>query len=73
MYLYLGKYIMTLWLEPITYGAALVFFVLGVSSIVTSFMLPTTDERVRMKEKVEYRFFGISGLIGFALMLYAIL
>ena len=64
---------MTLWLEPIAYGAALVFFVLGFASIVTSFMLPTTDEQVRIKQKVEYRFFGISGLIGFAVMLYAIL
>ena len=64
---------MTQWLEPIAYGAALVFFVLGFSSIVTSFMLPTTGEQVLMKEKVEYRFFGIAGLIGFAVMLYAIL
>ena len=64
---------MTDWLEAITFGAALVFFVLGLSSIITSFMLPASDEQVRMKEKVEYRFFGISGLVGFAVMLYALL
>lgn len=61
------------WLEPIAFGAALLCFVLGISSIIMSFMLPTTDAEVRIKQKVEYRFFGISGLIGFAVMLYAIL
>ena len=61
------------WIQPIVFGAAVVFFVLGIASLIVSFMLPTNDPQTHTQQKIEYRFFGIAGLIGFALMLYALL
>ena len=59
---------MAAWGEAFLFGVTVLAFVLGVSSIIMGF-LPQTTEGNGMKEKVEYGFFGISGLV-VALLLF---
>ena len=59
---------MAAWGEAFLFGVTVLAFVLGVSSIIMGF-LPQTTEGSGMKEKVEYGFFGISGLV-VALLLF---
>ena len=62
---------MSNWYEPILFGFSLVTFVLGVSSIIMSF-LPTPEGQDVMQTKVEYGFFGASALAVFAIFVYAL-
>lgn len=56
------------WGEAILFGFTVLAFVLGLSSIIMGF-LPQPAEGNGMKEKVEYGFFGLSGLV-ICLLLY---
>ncbi|UAA38694.1 hypothetical protein KIH87_18855 [Paraneptunicella aestuarii] len=58
------------WGSAFLFGLMLVAFVLGLSSIIMSFFQPVSDSAI--KHRIEYGFFGVSGLIVTALMLYAI-
>lgn len=62
---------MSQWGEAILFGFALVSFVLGVSSLIMS-MLPQASAATAIRNKVEYGFFGVSGLAVFAVFLYAL-
>lgn len=62
---------MSNWYEPILFGLALITFVLGVSSMIMSF-LPQPEGRNVMQAKVEYGFFGISAMALFALFVYGL-
>ncbi|MDN4502770.1 hypothetical protein QX776_10160 [Alteromonadaceae bacterium BrNp21-10] len=58
------------WLEAILFGAALVAFVLGFTSLIMGFIgNPVAEEAI--KSKVEYGFFGVTGLIISMVMIYA--
>lgn len=62
---------MTDWINAIVFGVALIAFTLGLSSIVTGFMTAETGAK-GMQEKIEYGFFGVSGLVVCLLMGYAL-
>jgi hypothetical protein len=62
---------MSNWHEPILFGFTLITFVLGISSIIMSF-LPTEEGGNVMQSKVEYGFFGASALALFAVFVYAL-
>jgi hypothetical protein len=62
---------MSNWHEPILFGFTLITFVLGISSIIMSF-LPTPEGVNVMQSKVEYGFFGASALALFAVFVYAL-
>ncbi|MFT4937835.1 MAG: hypothetical protein ACI88A_000857 [Paraglaciecola sp.] len=59
------------WNDAILFGFALTAFVLGISSIIMGF-LPQASTHGTMKNRVEYGFFGVSGLILFILFVYAL-
>ncbi|QJR81600.1 hypothetical protein CA267_012890 [Alteromonas pelagimontana] len=56
------------WISAIGFGIGLLAFVLGVTSIIMSFM---TSEK-GMSEKVEYSFFGVAGIVICMVMGYAL-
>tara|TARA_B100002049_G_C15786798_1_gene253123 strand:- start:227 stop:418 length:192 start_codon:yes stop_codon:yes gene_type:complete len=62
---------MSEWLNAVFFGIALVAFVLGLSSIIMGFL---SDKKGSsgMQEKIEYGFFGVSGLVVCLLMGYAL-
>ena len=62
---------MSNWYEPILFGFILITFVLGISSIIMSF-LPTAEGENVMRTKVEYGFFGASAFALFAVFVYAL-
>lgn len=62
---------MSNWHEPILFGFTLITFVLGISSIIMSF-LPAPEGVNVMQSKIEYGFFGASGLALFAVFVYAL-
>jgi hypothetical protein len=62
---------MSNWHEPILFGFILITFVLGISSIIMSF-LPAPEGVNVMQSKVEYGFFGASALALFAVFVYAL-
>lgn len=57
---------MTSWAEAVLFAVTVFAFVMGVSSLIMG-MIPVSTNG--MKEKVEYAFFGISGLV-IALVLF---
>jgi hypothetical protein len=59
------------WYEPILFGFTLITFVLGISSIIMSF-LPTPEGGNVLQSKVEYGFFGVSAMALFAVFVYAL-
>jgi hypothetical protein len=59
------------WIDAILFGCALVAFVLSLSSIIMGFLPQENSESV-MKTRIEYGFFGVSGLVVFALFVYAL-
>lgn len=59
------------WLDPLIFALALVTFVLGVSSLIMSF-LPQPAGADVMKSKVEYSFFGVAGIVLCILCSYAL-
>lgn len=62
---------MAAWLEALGFGAALVAFVLGLSSVIVGFM-PQAAGVQGVRDKVEYGFFGVSGLVISVLVLVGI-
>ncbi|ALS97245.1 hypothetical protein [Lacimicrobium alkaliphilum] len=60
------------WVEAILFGLALLAFVLGVSSIIMAMTYKPAAADVQMKSKVEYGFFGVSGLVLGLLFVYAL-
>lgn len=58
------------WGSAVLFGLMLVAFVLGLSSIIMGFFQPAGGNVI--KHRIEYGFFGVSGLIATALMFYAI-
>jgi hypothetical protein len=62
---------MSTWDEPILFGFTLITFVLGISSIIMSF-LPAPEGANVMQSKVEYGFFGASAFALFAVFVYAL-
>jgi hypothetical protein len=62
---------MSNWHEPLLFGLALITFVLGISSIIMSLLSPAQGQNV-MQAKVEYGFFGFSGLALSMLFVYAL-
>ncbi|MDU0353186.1 hypothetical protein RS130_03885 [Paraglaciecola aquimarina] len=63
---------MSNWYEPILFGLALITFVLGLTSVIMG-ALPQPADKDTMQTKIEYGFFGVSGLVLFAVFLYALL
>ncbi|GAB3026495.1 hypothetical protein [Bowmanella dokdonensis] len=63
---------MSNWLDAFVFGLALMAFVLGVSSIIMALLHSPVTAGTAMKEKVEYGFFGISGLVLCILFSYAL-
>lgn len=63
---------MSNWGDAILFGCALVAFVLGLSSIIMGFLHKPVEATAAMQEKVEYGFFGVSGLVLFAIFVYAL-
>ncbi len=57
---------MTSWADAVLFAVTLFAFVTGVSSLIMG-MIPAPSNG--MKEKVEYTFFGVSGLV-ISLLLY---
>ncbi|MEG3766805.1 hypothetical protein [Alteromonas sp. 14N.309.X.WAT.G.H12] len=63
---------MSEWIGAIGFGVGLVAFVLGISSIIMGFISEKAGAE-GMQEKIEYGFFGVTGLICCAVMLYALM
>ena len=59
------------WIEALVFGCALVVFVLSLSSIIMGF-LPQEDPDNVMKTRIEYGFFGASGMVVFFLFVYGL-
>ena len=59
------------WINEIMFGVALIAFTLGLSSIVMGLMTAKAGAE-GMQEKIEYGFFGVTGLIVCMLMAYAL-
>ena len=59
------------WISAIGFGAGLIAFVLGLTSIIMGFMTAKAGAE-GMQEKIEYGFFGVSGLVVCVLMVYAL-
>lgn len=57
------------WVGALTFGVALVAFVLGLSSIIMG-ASANGDSGTVMQERVEYGFFGVTGLVVCLLMVY---
>ncbi|MDO6477038.1 hypothetical protein Q4520_16560 [Alteromonas sp. 1_MG-2023] len=62
---------MSEWISAVGFGAGLIAFVLGMSSIIMGFMSAKAGAE-GMQEKIEYGFFGVSGLVVCVLMAYAL-
>ncbi len=61
------------WGNAVLFAATVLAFVLGLSSIIMGFLpQPAGAEGNGMKEKVEYGFFGVSGLVIGVLLLVAL-
>ncbi|GAA0372176.1 hypothetical protein GCM10009092_40570 [Bowmanella denitrificans] len=63
---------MSNWIEALLFGLALLAFVLGFSSIIMAMIHKPVTVDAEMKEKVEYGFFGVAGLVLCILFSYAI-
>jgi len=62
---------MSEWLNALGFGVLVVAFVLGVSSLIMTTMIDKNSEKL-MQQRVEYGFFGVSGLVIFLLLSYAL-
>jgi hypothetical protein len=60
------------WVEAILFGLALLAFVLGASSIIMAMTYRPAAADAEMKSKVEYGFFGVTGLVLGLLFVYAL-
>ncbi|QPG06093.1 hypothetical protein IT774_02365 [Salinimonas marina] len=59
------------WLSALGFGIGLVAFVLGATSIIMGFST-TESGNIGMQKKIEYGFFGVTGLVLCLLMGYAL-
>ena len=64
-------YTMADWINAIMFGVALIAFTLGFSSIIMGFMTAKAGAE-GMQEKIEYGFFGVTGIVLCALMAYGL-
>lgn len=62
---------MSEWMGALGFGIGLLAFVLGMTSIIMGFMGSDVGAR-GMQHKIEYGFFGVSGLVVCLLMSYAL-
>lgn len=62
---------MSNWHEPLIFVMALIAFVMGMSSLIMG-LLPQPAGQNVMKNKVEYSFFGVSGLVVCLVFSYAL-
>lgn len=62
---------MSNWLEPLIFLLIVISFVLGLSSIIVGFLAQPAGA-ASMKAKIEYSFFGITGLVLCGLFSYAL-
>lgn len=62
---------MTDWTNAIMFGVMLVAFTLGLSCIIMGFLSSSTGNK-GMQEKIEFGFFGVSGLVVCLLMGYGL-
>ncbi|NDV92553.1 hypothetical protein GTH32_15370 [Alteromonas sp. 345S023] len=62
---------MTDWINAFLFAVAVMAFALGLTSIIMSFMTTETGNK-GMQEKIEYGFFGVSGIVVCLLMGYAL-
>ncbi|MGJ8679962.1 hypothetical protein [Paraglaciecola sp.] len=62
---------MSNWHEPILFTFALITFVMGLSSIIMS-LFPQPAGTNPLQTKIEYGFFGASGLVLFIVFVYAL-
>ncbi|MCF2947312.1 hypothetical protein L0668_04275 [Paraglaciecola aquimarina] len=62
---------MSNWYEPILFTLALITFVMGLSSIIMS-LFPQPAGTNPLQTKIEYGFFGVSGLVLFVVFVYAL-
>lgn len=60
------------WIDAIVFGVALMAFALGLTSIIMAGVSPAESGQAAMKQKVEYGFFGVTGLVLCVLFLYAL-
>lgn len=59
------------WVDAILFGVALIAFTLGLSSVIMGAMADNAKGNI-MQERIEYGFFGVSGLVVCFLMGYAL-
>jgi hypothetical protein len=64
--------IMSDWLNAILFGVGLVALVLGLSSIIMGLMSAKTGSS-GLQEKIEYGYLGVSGLVVFLVVGYALM
>jgi hypothetical protein len=62
---------MSNWYEPILFICALITFVGGVSSLIMS-LFPQPAGMNPLQNKIEYGFFGVSGLVLMIVFIYAL-
>lgn len=60
------------WISAIGFAVGLAAFVLGLTSIIMGFIGPDQTGAQAVKQKIEYGFFGVSGLVVCLLMAYAL-
>lgn len=63
---------MAQWFEAFIFGLALIAFTLGASNIIVGFMHQPVEGTSGLREKIEYGFFGVTGLIACAVLSYAL-
>lgn len=63
---------MAAWGEAFVFGLTVLAFTLGVSSIIMGFLPQPAGKAFGMKEKVEYGFFGVTGLVAGLLLTVAL-
>lgn len=57
------------WLEALTFGLALVAFVIGMSNVIMGFMVPKHVGNP-IQQRIEFGFIGVSTLVMCLLMIY---
>lgn len=60
------------WLNAILFGVAVFAFVMGLTSVIMGATASKKMDNI-MQQRVEYGFFGVSGFIICALLVYALL
>lgn len=61
---------MGIFTEAVVFGLTLVAFVLGLSSIIMGFLPQNAEMDVKVRSRVEYGFFGVTGIVFCLLGMY---